>query len=67
MDLRNGYGGKKEVNKIQASEMRFLRAVKGCRKEDRIGNESVRDELQIYFMKDELDESKLQWWRGTEV
>jgi hypothetical protein len=39
--------GKKEINKIHASEMRFLRAVKGCRKEDRIGNESIRDELQI--------------------
>jgi hypothetical protein len=51
--------GKKE-NSIKAAEMRFLRAVKGCTctREQRIRNERIRDELQIYSIKDKLDETR---------
>jgi hypothetical protein len=52
---------KKEENGIQVAEMRFLRAVKECTMEDRIRNASIRDELQIYFIKDKLDETGIKW------
>jgi hypothetical protein len=37
----------KDMNKIQATEMRYLRLVKGCTKLDHIKNEDVRKELDI--------------------
>jgi hypothetical protein len=41
--------------------MRFLRVVTGCIRENRIRNESIRDELQIYSKKDKLDRTGLKW------
>jgi hypothetical protein len=35
----------KDMNKIQATEMRYLRSVKGCTKLDHIKNEDIRKEL----------------------
>jgi hypothetical protein len=43
-DLKHGRGErKKEENRVQATEMRFLKAVKGCTRDDRIRNKSIRD------------------------
>ena len=38
---------KKHESKIQAAEMRFLRQVKGCTREDRIRNEEIRKECDV--------------------
>jgi hypothetical protein len=38
----------KEMNKIQTAEMLFLRKVKLCTRLDRIRNENIRTELNIY-------------------
>jgi hypothetical protein len=40
---------KKDKDKIQAAEMRFLRRVKGCTRADRIRNVDIRAELYIYI------------------
>jgi hypothetical protein len=37
----------KDMSKIQAREMRYLRSVKGCTKLDHIKNEDIRKELDI--------------------
>jgi hypothetical protein len=37
----------KDMSKIQATEMRYLRSVKGCTKLDHIKNEDIRKELDI--------------------
>jgi hypothetical protein len=38
---------KREWNKIQAAEMKYLRTVKGCTRLDHIRNEDIRNELGI--------------------
>lgn len=40
---------KKEENKIQASEIDFLRTVKRCSRLDHMRNEAVRDDLLRVF------------------
>jgi hypothetical protein len=37
----------KDMSKIQATEMRYLRSVKGCTKLDHFKNEDIRKELYI--------------------
>jgi hypothetical protein len=44
-----------EENRNHAAEMRFLKAVKRCTRKDIIRNERIRDDLQIYSIKDKLD------------
>jgi hypothetical protein len=44
-------------NRIQATEMIFLRAVTGCIREDKVRNESIRDESQIYSTEDKSDKT----------
>jgi hypothetical protein len=39
----------RDKSRIQASEMRLLRSVKGCTREDKIRNEEIREELRIYI------------------
>jgi hypothetical protein len=51
---------KKEQNRIKAAEIKFLKAVKECTKGDRKSIESIRDELQIYSIENELDESGIK-------
>lgn len=57
---------KKQESKIQASEMKFLRQVKGCTRQDRIRNEEIRGELDIYNMNQRLKNYKQQWWEHIE-
>jgi hypothetical protein len=53
MDLSHGPG-----DRTRKTEMRFLKAVKRCIRKDRIRNERKRDALQIYSIKDKLDETR---------
>jgi hypothetical protein len=52
---------KKDKDKIQAAEMRFLRRVKGCTRVDRIRNVDIRAELNIYNINNRLEENKEKW------
>lgn len=38
----------KKMKRIQSSEMKFLGHVEGCTKLDRIRNQNIRGELEIY-------------------
>jgi hypothetical protein len=38
---------KRDWNRIQAAEMKYLRTVKGCTRLDQIRNEDIRNELGI--------------------
>jgi hypothetical protein len=51
---------KKDNDKIQAAEMRFLRRVKGCTRADRIRNIDIRAELNIYNINNRSEENKVQ-------
>jgi hypothetical protein len=48
---------KEGENGIQVMEMIFLRTATGCIREDKIRNESIRDELQIYSIEDKSDKT----------
>lgn len=52
---------KKQESHIQASKMRFLRAVKGCTRQDKFGNIKIRKELQIYSLTDKRKENYMRW------
>jgi hypothetical protein len=43
---------------MQATEMKFLRRMKGITKLDRVRNEDVRKELGIYAMNDKIKQKK---------
>jgi hypothetical protein len=42
---------KRDWNRIQAAEMKYLRTVKGCASLDQIRNEDIRNELGISALK----------------
>ena len=50
----------KDNNRIQDTEMKFLRRVKGITKLDRIRNEDVRKELRIYAMN-KIKQKRTDW------
>jgi hypothetical protein len=52
---------KKDTDKIQAAEMRFVRRVKGCTRADRIRNVEIRAELNIYNINNRSEENKQKW------
>jgi hypothetical protein len=41
--------------------MRFLRAVKGCTRQDRLRNEDIRNELGIKAIKDNFSNIRENW------
>lgn len=47
--------------KIQSTEMRFLRKTKGCTRMDKIRNEEIRTELQIFSINDKIDNYRNNW------
>lgn len=51
----------KDWNRIQASEMKFLRAIKGCNRSDRIRNEDIRQELGVTALREQLMEYRTNW------
>jgi hypothetical protein len=53
-------GEKKERKQDSDHRNEFFIVVKGCIKEDRIRNESIRDDVQIYSIKDKLDETRIK-------
>lgn len=52
---------KKQQSKIQTTEMKFLRNVKGCTKRDLITNENIREELEIFNINERLKDFKQNW------
>jgi hypothetical protein len=52
---------KRDWNRIQAAEMKYLRTVKGCTTLDQIRNEDVRNELGISPLSEEIIECRNKW------
>lgn len=51
----------KDMRQLEASEMKFLRAAKGCTREDRIRNETIREELGVQPIVDIAAGYKEKW------
>jgi hypothetical protein len=51
----------RDKSRTQASEMRFLRSVKGCTREDKIRNEEIREELRIYNSSEKIEDYHDRW------
>jgi hypothetical protein len=51
----------KDMSKIQATEMRYLRSVKGCTKLDHIKNEDIRKELDIDSTQYKIANYRKKW------
>ncbi|PSN47271.1 hypothetical protein C0J52_13351 [Blattella germanica] len=51
----------RERSKIQAAQMSFLRAVKGCTRKDHIRNENIRVELKVQPLLQQIDEHRSNW------
>jgi hypothetical protein len=41
--------------------MLFLRSIKGCSRIDRIKNDDIRQELNIFTSKDKIKDNKVRW------
>lgn len=52
---------KKDTSRIQTTEMKFLRRIKGCTLRDRIRNIDIREELDIYSINDKIKRNKEEW------
>jgi hypothetical protein len=51
----------KDMSKIQATEMRYLRSVKGCTKLDHTKNEDIRKELNTDSMQYKIENYRKKW------
>jgi hypothetical protein len=51
----------RDKSRIQASEMKFLRSVKGCTREDKIRNEEIREELRIFNISEKIQGYHDRW------
>ena len=62
MCIRDRYGSetwvieKKDEQKIQTAEMKFLRSVKRCSRRDHIRNEEIRSYLYIFAVNERVKE-----------
>ena len=52
----------REWSRLQAGEMKFLRAIKGKTRRDRIRNEDIRRELNMESMKEKVEKMRLRWF-----
>jgi hypothetical protein len=52
---------KRDWNRIQAAEMKYLRTVKGCTRLDQIRNEDIRKELGISPLSEKIIEYRNKW------
>lgn len=46
--------------------MKFLRKTEGCALRDRIRNEDIRAELNIYSMNDRIKQGRIKWKQHVE-
>jgi hypothetical protein len=53
---------KTEENKIQTTEMKFLRVIMGQNKRDRIRNAHIRDELTMENIQNQIKKNRLKWF-----
>ncbi|KAK7788325.1 hypothetical protein R5R35_014440 [Gryllus longicercus] len=56
----------KTLTTIQSSEMKFLRRINGCTREDRIRNEEIRKELQVTSINTRMQEYRQRWVEHVE-
>ena len=49
-------------SKLQAAEMRVLRTIKGVTRKDRIRNTTIRAELQVPPLLEEIERNRLRWY-----
>jgi hypothetical protein len=52
---------KRDWNRIQEAEMKYLRTVKGCTRLDQIRNEDMRNELGISPLSEKIIEYRNKW------
>ena len=52
---------KRDMTRLEAAEMRFLRSVAGCTRLDKIGSETIRRELQISGIQDVRLKYRQNW------
>ena len=52
----------KTESKLQAAEMRALRAIKGITRRDRVRNTTIRSELKVTSLLEEIERNKLRWY-----
>jgi hypothetical protein len=52
---------KRDWNRIQAAEIKYLRTVKGCTRLDQIRNEDIRNELGISPLNEKIIEYRNKW------
>jgi hypothetical protein len=50
-----------DKKKIETAEVRFLRHAAGYNRRDKIGNLTIRSELQIFNTNDKIKEKKKEW------
>nr|CAH7759035.1 unnamed protein product [Callosobruchus chinensis] len=60
MDANRGYCHK--AKKVSCKQVKYLRRIKGCTREDRIRSEYIRIELQIPPLLDFIEHKQLRWW-----
>ena len=53
---------KKDLSRLQATEMRFLRGVLDKTRRDRIRNDTIRNTLQINTLKETMERNRLKWF-----
>ena len=49
-------------SKLQAAEMRVLRTIKGVTRKDKIRNTTIRAELHVPPLLEEIERNKLRWY-----
>jgi hypothetical protein len=54
----------REESKLQAAEMKFLRATVGQTRRDRIRNTYIKGELKMEEIQNHIERSRLRWF-GT--
>lgn len=52
----------RQKSKVQATEMKFLRRIKGVTKRDKIRNVRIREELEVSAVSDFIEQRQLGWW-----
>jgi hypothetical protein len=57
---------KRDMQKPQAAEMRFLRSVKGCTRLDKIRNKDTRKELGVFSINDIIRRHRQDWLEHVE-